>query len=346
MKTGRDLIAAAILASEWGTAVECGAGSGVLLTDESMTLTPEMLPDDSAGQSFIYDEDQGLVNVEGTIGGYLRYVGLELLLALAMGTAGDPSQQESTAAYEHVLALADDLTGIFGTLALYKGVSVFEYPSAKVTGFEIRGEVGQPLRFTFNIMADDCNRNTSSGTNTTSTIANVTVPENEYRVLFRQGVYRINAQGGAALDGDDEIGIGAFTLSFNRQMERYRDSESGQTTGEPGGVGFPEVTLRLEFPKYAADTYLALKDNKTNQKMDMTFTGATIEGAYTRSFKLEFPNLVPMGGDEPTTSGAARYVQAVEFNCRRADSAPTGMSGLTLPFYATLMSTLTTDPLG
>lgn len=345
MKTGRDFIAAAVLGATWGTAVAAGAGNGVLLTEENLTHVPELLPDDSAGQAFIHDEDQGLLTVGGTIGGYMRYIGLEFLLAAIMGTAGSPSQQAATAAYEHVLAIADDLIGIFGSLAFSKGYSVFEYPSVKFHALEIRGEAGQPLRFTITGIADDRNINTSSGTNNNTTIATVTVPESDNRILFRQGVWRINAQDGAAIDDDDKIYPSAFTLTLTRQMERVFDAEGLQSTGEPGETAFPEAMLRLEFPKYAADTYLSLLAAKTNQKADIVFTGALIEDTYYRGLTLEFPNLVPRAMDEPGVSGASRLTQAIEFNCRGASSAPTGMSGITLPFQATLMSTLASDPL-
>jgi len=112
-----------------------------------------------------------------------------------------------------------DTDGLFGTLAVYKGVSVHEYPSCKVDGFTISGEAGQPLNITFNLICDDLNLNTTEGTNTAAAMAALTLPAPGNRILFRQGTFLLNDATAAALSDNDRIHPSRFSLTFKRGLE-------------------------------------------------------------------------------------------------------------------------------
>ena len=97
--SGTELRAAIKRASIWGTAVECGAGSGVLVLPSDIKKTRESLIEDSLGTYFPNSSDPGPIKVEGELKAYLRYDGLDLLIALAMGaTGGAPVRQGASAA--------------------------------------------------------------------------------------------------------------------------------------------------------------------------------------------------------------------------------------------------------
>ncbi|MFH1057802.1 MAG: hypothetical protein V1797_03855, partial [Pseudomonadota bacterium] len=90
MSTGKEAKAAFKKASAWGAAVAVTNADAFLFTSEKIARTREHLPDDSAGQAFAVAADRGQITCGGDLSAYLRYQGLEVLLALALGQAGEP----------------------------------------------------------------------------------------------------------------------------------------------------------------------------------------------------------------------------------------------------------------
>lgn len=344
MSSGKEFKAAFAKASTWGTPVAVADADAILLTSEGITRSAEHLPDDSAGQPFHADSDQGLITCGGDIAGYLRYQGLEVLLAMAMGTAGAPVQQESTTAYLHSLSLAGDTDGLFGTLATYKGVSAHEYAGAKVDGFVIEGEAGQPLSVTYTLACDDLTINTASGTNTAAAMAALTTPARGNRVLFRQGQFLINDADGAALSGGDAIAPSRFSLTFKRNLSGDHLAGGNDKIAEPTVSDFPEITLNLEFPTYTTDTYLSALGSDIRKKMSITFTGDNIEGAYDHQLEILIPHLV-LTNAELAVDRAGKIAHPITASLLAAAEAPSGMTGITQPFALNLINTRTTDPL-
>lgn len=341
--TGVELKAAARKASAWGTAVACGANDGVLILPHTLTKKRGSFTDDSLGSYFPEGSDAGEVAVEGELPAYLRYDGLDLLLALAMGqTEGAPVQQGSTAAYAQGFTLAEATDGLFCTFAADNQVNVDEYTSLKFTGFTLKGEVGRPLGVSFHALAED--RVTGSSVNTTASFAAVTNFETVNRVLMGQGAMRMNAQGGVALGAGDEIYPSAFEFTFKRKMRGVYGSSGGlDTIDEPTNDGPPEVTLLLEFPRYTAKTYFEDWDAGNLKKLDMVFTGAEIESPYNREFKVQFPNLKIASAELPVQRGILRH--PVRFQCLACSTAPSGMSGITEPFRIDVINRQTADVL-
>lgn len=346
MPTGREIIAALKKAATWGTEVACGAGDGLLLLSESLGRDQEVLKDESMGLDFVEAMDVGGITVEGQLEAYLRYDGLDVPVALAMGTAGAPTQQGVTAAYANTYRLAASLQGLFATLAMQKlpgtSGSVHVVPSLKMAGFTIKGEAGKAVTIAFDTLGDNLIRNSS--TNTPTTMANVTYPEKKHRVLMKQGVFRVNDQSGAALGAGDEIYPSTFELTFKRQMSGVLVAGQGDDViDEPDEDGFPEITLKIEFPRYLDDAQFNAWTGGTAKKMDITFTGALIEDTYYRTFQLSFPHLRVAKVEEPT-NGPGKIPQSVTYEVLAADAAPTGMS-YTDPFWIDVINTRTTDPL-
>src|SRR3989304_3687649 len=93
MASGRDIKAAFKKGSLWHTAVVAGQGDGILILSESIPAkVPSYLRNEEAGLAFVQNYDQGKVEIAGTCEAWLRYLGLDVLLAMAMGTAGTPTQ--------------------------------------------------------------------------------------------------------------------------------------------------------------------------------------------------------------------------------------------------------------
>jgi hypothetical protein len=77
--------------------------------------------------------------------------------------------------------------------------------------------------------------------------------------------------------------------------------------------------------------------------MDMTFTGGLIASTYYRTFKLQFPHLQLMNDDPADEAGVIK--EPLEFTVHGAVAAPTGMTGITDPFWITGINQRSTDPL-
>jgi hypothetical protein len=342
--TGREVVVGLEKAATWHTPVACGAGNGMLIKSDGIKVTVATEPDDSAGQEWIQQADPGLQDLKGKLPVYARYRGLETIMALIMGTAGAPAQQGATAAYLHTLQLSAKIRGKFATMALLKlDNKVWEYPSLKLHGFKLSAKMNKPVDLVFDCIADKLDR--ASATNTTVTMATVTYPDVANRIFMdKNTVVRINDQSGAALDDTMKIYPSEIEFAFNRPM----DSEpvAGQDgVDEPDDNGFPIGTITMKFPRYntANDAFLTDWDNFTSKKMDLTFTGKTIEGAYKYQWKFSFTHL-KIDNPEAPVNGAGKIPFSLKFNVYGAAAAPTGMA-FTEPFQLAIISTLTTDPL-
>ena len=330
--TGREIKAALKKASAWRTAVACGVGEGLLLTELGGDPKIEMLKDDSFGQMYIKTIDKGKTTVEGTLGGYMRYDGLDLIIALVMGACGTPAQQDATIAYTNSFTLADNTDGLFATLAtLLQSDKVWEWPSVKITGLDIEGDIGGVLKFSASFIAD--RRVLDSTTNTYTTMGGVTYPEEGNRLIMNSNFYfRMNDASGDALDSGDAIYPNKFKLSFKRPMEGL--PEAGyEGVSEPASNNFPEATLTLDFPRYdaASHGYFEDWDALTEKKIDILFTGALIASTYYREFRVQCPCAQVTDAKAPV-NGPGRIPASITFELKACATAPTGMTGITKPF--------------
>ncbi|MBI5075634.1 MAG: hypothetical protein HZB62_10790 [Nitrospirae bacterium] len=407
---GAEITAAIRKALVWGTAKPCGAGHGLLILPSSIKKDRNNLLDDSLGSYWPTDSDPAEVKVEGDIVSYLRYDGLDLLIATVMGTAVLPTYTapvtgtatggststlikaaagwtvdayigkfvkitagtgigqvrkitdndattltvdvtdgnwiapDATSEFEifnayasHPYDLADNIDTLFLTFCVNNKVSVEEYVTLKPIGMVIKGDVGGAVQVSFKCLAYD--KTMGSVINTLVTFASVTTRETANRVLYSQGVFRINTQSGGALGSGDTVYPKNFELSLMRKASGdYGAGGSFDYIDEPTNDGLPEVKLKVEFPKYTATTHFDDWDANTAKKMDITFTGSG-----SRSLLLQLPNLKYANVDLPMDRGRLKH--SLEFNCLAAAAAPTGMTGVTKPFRLTLVNTYGGDPL-
>ncbi len=346
---GVELKAAFKKAAAWGTAVACGAGNGIMVLPTAIKKDMSVEVDDSVGTFFSKDGNLGTIKVEGTIPAYVRYDSLDVLLAMFMGVAGAPVQQGATIAYSYTYKWKADTDGFFGTFAKYMKNYIEEHPSMKIAGITIKGEVGKPIQVIFDVISD--NKIINSTTNTLATFANVTYSEQANRALYSQGIFRMNTQSGAALADGDKVYPASFELTAKRKLKGEYTGGYKYTSGsnvqelidEPTNDGPPEIRLKLTFPRHTGTTYLAILGGDTRQKMDITFTGGLIASTYYRKFMLQFPHLQLMNDDPADEAGIIK--EPLEFVVHGAVAAPTGMTGITDPFWITGINQRTTDPL-
>lgn len=349
--SGVELIYAMIKAAAWNTAVACGAGNGFLCKPTTVKDDGGGVEiDDSLGLYHSADGTPGALVVAGDIPPYLRYDGLDLAIAMVCGTAGVPVLHTGGAAsYDYTYKPAKNTDGLFVTFMKYMKNYIAEVPGLKFSGFTIKGQAGKAVEITFNCIGSMVNRNTTTGTNTLTTFANVTIPEIANQVRFAQGVFRINNQSGIALAVGDVVNPTDFEFTYKRNLKgTYGTYVSGATNprdviDEPTNDGRPECTLKLTFPRHTSVTRLTELGTDTRKKMDITFTGAIIEGAIPRLFKIQMPHL--QYSKVPITDAQGIIQEPVEFICHAAAAAPAGMTGITDPFWITGTNARSTNPL-
>lgn len=329
MSTGREIIAAFKKATTWGAPAACAQNDVLLITSESVTRNREQLQDDSAGLAYVSASDQGLITCGGELEAYLRYQGLETLLAMVMGQAAEPVDN-GDGSYTHQLDPAAATDGLFGTLAIHKGYSVHEFASAKVDGFTISGKAGQPLSVSFSLICDDRVINTTSGVNANASFGTLRAPNAGNRVLFRQARFLLNDQSADALGASDEIRPSGFTLSFKRNLAGDHLAGGNDVIAEPLPTGLPELSLELEFPVYTSDVFLNDLGSDTRKKMIISFSGASGQG-----LNLTMPH-VALTNAEASVNGAGKITHPVSAVLLAPTSAPAGMDGLGGPLRLSL----------
>jgi hypothetical protein len=347
---GVELIYAAKKATAWGTAVACGTLNGFLSRPSGIKEASDVEVDDSLGLYFSGDGSPSAIKCDGDIPAYLRYAGMELLLAMAMGTAGVPvTHAAGTLSKDYIYKPAKHLDGLFITFVKHMKNYIAEVPSLKVTGFTIKGEVGKPLELILNTTGCFINKNTSTGINTLTTANNITIAETGNRVQFAQGVFRMNDQSGIALAAGDQIYPSSFELSFQRKLTGVYGALTTGTTAkrdvidEPTNDGMPEIGLKLGFPRHTSATMLTALGNDTRKKMDVVFTGGIIETSIPYLFMLQFPHLQIKNVDVVDEQGIIK--EPVDFICHSAATAPAGMTGITDPFWISGTNKFATNPL-
>lgn len=344
MSTGKEAKAAFKKAATWGTAMQLTSADALLFINEKLNRTREHLPDDSAGQAFHQDAERGAITCGGDLSAYLRYQGLETLLALALGQAGEPAHT-GTAVYTHALRLKSDTKGLFGTLGIFKGFSVHEYPAVKIDGFSLSGEAGKALTLGLSLICDDLNVNTASGVNTTAVFAAIETPAPGNRVLFRQGQFWINDADGPTLGSAHAVHPSRFSLTCKRKLSRDYLAGGQDRVAEPLGAGFPELSLTLEFPTYTSDTFLDDLGSDTRKKMRIAFTGGQIESGLDYALGILLPHLM-ITNASAAVDKAGKITHPITLDCLATTSERAGMAGISAPLALNLTNSRPGDPLG
>ena len=125
-------------ASSWNSAVAAGANDGILILPSSIKKDAPVDVDDSLGTYHSKDGLLGPIKVEGDMPMYLRYDGLDVLLAMFMGIAGSPTQQGATSAYSFTYKWNNALDGFFGTFVKHMKNYIEEHPSMKIARITIK----------------------------------------------------------------------------------------------------------------------------------------------------------------------------------------------------------------
>lgn len=329
-------------ASVWGTEIDVNAiGNGILpLNAGAIKQSIAMIPDESPVSAFESDLDLGDYEpVDFSLEFDARYEGLGPIIAQVFGIAGAPSTPEGTARL-HTLELADKIAALFGTYATEKHDKYHVVPSAKPYKLTFTLDGGK-LKLTVDFKGD-CVKDDSV---IVTTLAAVSVPDKHNRALSKQMVFRMNAQGGDTLDGDDAVLVKNFTLEIERKPEGGAYNAGSQKIIEALEEGKVGVKLSLDLNRMddANDVYFSQWLGESEKKADLIFTGALIcATARYYYFKFEFPRLKIEDVDYPDEN----IIPAkIVMRGLLADSAPNGMGTLVNPVQLQVQNKRTTDML-
>ena len=338
--TGTEIVAGMAKGSAWGTAVALGPGDGIYILTDSLESSPEILLDESLGNSFAECADLGNITAEGDIETMLKYEGLLLPFALCLGIAGAPTLL--TNGYKHILKCSDNIHGLFATYAVDKILKVHEVPSIKIAGFTISGEAGDYVRITFNIMGNILKDD--SVINTSVTMATVTYLMKCGNILFNNGKFLLKDYAGNAPAIGDRVYPSSFEIEFNRNLEGDYTASGSNEISEPEQAGQPELNVSLEFPRYTDARFISDLFSKTEHEMIITFEGDTIgAGPDKYSFSIELARLIIADANVPL-DGLGKIPFTVNYRGLKASALQAGFSD-DGPITLTFVNTFATDPL-
>jgi hypothetical protein len=254
------------------------------------------------------------------------------------GLAGGGDDQHvgrgQTTSWQHVIDLAPSIDGLGATFAMDRKLYVEEMTSAKVYGFgETIGE-GGIVEETFKVLG---NKPTNiSSININSTIYGASFPALNGKIFRKQETFRINKQSGSGLASTDAIPVESFDFGFERPQDRTFATGQDYIV-EPGDNEFPTLSFKVTFTRMntvsANSLYAALRANDAF-KADLIALGTFINSTDQLTRKYQFPYIELQDFQTPA-AGAAQVKPTAMFLLKKPSAAPTGMSGVTMPFRLT-----------
>lgn len=253
----------------------------------------------------VYDEIAGAI------------IGNDLLFHAMLGSSAfDTTHNE----FSPTLQLDESLT-----IALSKGVSVWEILGAKINTWEISGKAQENIVGSLSLIGQNLLRTGDAGiVNAAAAIAALNPTNRPTQLAFDDLVFRIGAHG-AALANSDRVQISEFSLSGNNNLtepEWASPAENGNAllTLEPIRNGKREITLSITVPRYAADTFFTGLNANTAYQAELLF-----QFSGTKEVNIYLPNIRVTEGDAPT-GGPESITQSFTFQAIRNGSTNTDMA--------------------
>ncbi len=340
--TGREVATAWARCNTWGTPASV-TRQILLMSDEGIEDHPQLVDDEAFGQTHLGAAEVGDRDpITPELSSQLRYEQLDSWIAAGCGSVAAPVVVSSVAAsslvaYSHAITLAPELTQKF-TLAIDTTQYVKEIPSFKFRGWSIRpGENGR-LMIGFPIVGNRVVYD--SAVNINSTVWGASAAEIANRAFRHQGRFRMNIASGGALGATDcNSLVTDFEITNQRPLAMDPVVGSDYIT-EPDDDGFSELGMSLTFARVNTITANSMAVGfgvGREFKCDWLFQGAFINSETRRSLLIESP-LFQITNFKATITGANQVKPVIEGKFKRALTAPTGMSGLTLPLRVTLVN--------
>jgi hypothetical protein len=319
-------------AATWGTLVDASTNDLFPVKSESLQSQTDRIANDELNDTAMRSSgDAGRETVSGGFVRDLHYQGDHVAVALAMGTAGSPSQVGTTPYYTHTLIPNGTMEGIFASLFSDRENSTVEIDSAKIESVTIRGAEGGRLEISYEIMGRDYD---DAGDVTWGSVTEDANASGNF-VLFGHGTFQYAASQGSAVD--TAFYPDSFEVTFRNNFSTWWSAENYPNIDEPVRDDFVEVTGSFNLPHDETNPWKASATSQTPITMSWDF----VSGSY--GFTVDFPYVVVTSPTAPVTDGPGRQPVPVEFVCEKATSNPTGMAS-TMP-HMLFTNQDTADPL-
>lgn len=340
VQTFNDVVAALKLGTTWGTAGDV-TSAGVNLYASAITLSGgfgDFLTRDF-GQGGKRTNNARLAGTfDVTITADLTYgQGWLTLLSGLFGTESSPSETTGGQAdYTCNIDVADSTFGLFWTLLFsIETDRVMEIASLKPVSMTLTQDINAAGTVSFQCIARDI---AISSTNTVAEITALTDYPYETATLggtnhyFRMDSYSTTT----ALTNADDKAISGFTFTLSRPHQRRYGLQGANTpyTYEPQQLGPIDATLTARFIELDNASWDLFGEWVTPafKMAEIFFDGSQIGSGVNRSYKFRFPYLkikgaIPPGHDVQSNNGL--FLPSATWDCLKASSAPSGMSGST-----------------
>jgi hypothetical protein len=260
-----------------------------------------------------------------SLSGDLLYDPGSLLVAIALlfGTAGTPAGPTGTTAYTHTLQWADLAAGFATLMAEYPGI-IYECASWKPSELALKvggGRIQFDVKGRGNVVID------SSAINTAEKSGLLTFGGQDSPVLFAHAAVKMNAQSGADVAASTALVVSGMNPTFKRTYDGVYAAGSPSIV-EPKESGFPDIRLKLDFPRYATDnsTLQAAMIAGTLQKVLISITSPLLAGtAIPYSINIYYPGMRIIQQDAPWDEIVKNGIELVAEQYVSA-TPPTGMT--------------------
>lgn len=335
--TGADTNSGIDIASTWGTAVALGTGDK-LVAEYSPNWNSQQLTPRNHGSGRKMIETSTRANYEPivTLTGDAGYQNnLDKIIAVFMGTSSTPSEQNASQAdYLTRYTLSAGIPSKYLTYAVESSSgTVHEYPTSVVRSLTITAQPNSYLQWSAELMADSVVL--SSTENDNSEITATTLTDDELIDCSFSDEFRVNSQGGAALDTDDGIELVSLEANYISAMSFVPEMRGAAGNSVPSLDGIRlEGTVTLTFQGKDDHTWDTYWNSSTVLKGQIEFEGTQIGTGDNKRLGLFYPGLVVE--QAPQYAVTSEGINQMTVVCRMiaAASNPTGMND-THPYFET-----------
>lgn len=329
----------------WGTVVDVATAGGILHTNQpgdswqiggGITRAPEFSKNNNI-RKFHDQRHDATFNVSY----HYDFNGLAsgMLIGAFMGSSTDsPSENTSSQGdYAHAMPLSAATTKFLTVAGVLETDEAIEGESAQPTSLTISGAQNDPLRVDVSgVVSKVVSSYEATPENTKAELAGMTYPTPDLAFCNGTNLYcRINASGGGALSSSDDIKI----MSFSYQVARSpyiswvfdgAGTSVMQQPRYPSPFSTYQLSLTLDRLDESILDIMSYFQSGTELKAELLVDGEQIGSGDNASIKISVPKMVAISNPLPSSSHASQMNPTIVFTCMEADSAPTGMTGITL----------------
>lgn len=319
------------LAGTFATPVALGAGSKLEVESYNDNENTTELTTNPIGGGVLMETDteRGVASPTIDLSGVVNYDGpVNEAIKQFFGTTAVSTVDAGV--YDHTFVVNTTFNSEFLTVADQKTTTeAVEYPSAVVTSLNFTVNPNDYMRFSANLLANL--QDLTPTQNDVAQLANATIADSTRVVARPDDLFRINAKGGAALSGSDNLSISGATLDFTKPQEHVPEIRGVAGNSEPessDGIPFA-VTLTVNRKNQPNLDFMTAHQEGTEYKASLEVSGPIISGSDVYKFTFYFPRLKVVTPVSASANSAGRNPESITFKALvETGSQASGMDSL------------------